>query len=143
MGKVQSKTPEVKEGEEKPSEEPEVSTRELLEVIKKQQDQLASTDEEIKKIKEAHNKLVDAFSELGDKLEKGGGKGGLAELAPLIRAISPLLGGERKSPFEAIGVYTFKQFLRSTMGKKMAKKAVDQMVKEMAGEEGEEEEEEE
>lgn len=125
-----------KKGDKKASEEPEVSSRELLKVIQKQQEQLSSTSEEIKRIKEAHNALVDALSELGDKLEKGAGKGSLAEIASILKAVAPLLKGRESSPFESIGVYTFKQFLRGTMGKKMAKKAMQEMFKE-----GEEEEE--
>ena len=121
-------------------EKEEVSSRELLKVIQKQQEQLSSATEEIKTIKEAHNRLVDALSELGDKLEKGAGKGSLAEIAPLIKAVAPLLRGREHSPFEDIGVYTFKQFLRGTMGKKMAKKAFKEMAKEAEEEEEEEEE---
>ena len=118
--------------------EEEVSIRELLETIKTQQAQISSMSEDLTKFKEAHNALVDSLSELGDKLEKGAGKGSLAELAPIIKAIVPLLKGRESSPFEAIGVYTFKQFLRSTMGKKMSKKAMQAMAKEMEEEEEEE-----
>ena len=116
------------EEKEKPSEE--VSTRELLEIIRTQQ-------EDIKNIKKAHNALVDTLSELGDKLEKGAGKGGLGEIATIIKAVAPLIRPEGRSPFHDIGVFTFKQFLRSAMGKKMAKKAIQKMVSE---EEEEEEE---
>ena len=121
--------------------EEEVSSRELLETIQKQQEQISTTTEEVKKIKEAHNALVDAFSELGDKLEKGAGagKGGLAEIAMILKSIAPLLRGRESSPFEAIGVFTFKQFLRGTMGKKMAKKAFKDMFKEVEEEEEEKE----
>jgi len=130
---------EKKKEKEAPKKEPEIPARELLKVIKKQQEQLSSTSEEIKKIKEAHNKMVDALSEIGEKLEKGaGGKGGLGEIATIIKAVAPLMRGRESSPFEAIGVYTFKQFLRSTMGKKMATKAIKDMAKGV--EEGEEKE---
>ena len=114
----------------KENEEPEVSSRELLKVIQKQQEQLSSTSEEIKRIKEAHNRLVDALAEIGDKLEKGAGKGGLAEIAPIIKAVAPLLRGRESNPFTDIGVYTFKQFLRTSMGKKAGKKAFQDMFKE-------------
>lgn len=125
MGEVQSEASEVKEKEKvKASEEPEVSSRELLTVIKKQQ-------EEISDIKEHFNKLVDAFSELGETIEKGAGKGGgLGELAGLIKAIAPLMRGSETNVFTDIGVFTFKQFLRSAMGKKAGKKAIEQMFKE-------------
>ena len=119
----------------KGKEKPEVSSRELLKVIKKQQEQISKTSEELKRFKEAHNALVDALSELGDKLEKGTGKGGLTEIATILKAVAPLLKGRESSPFESIGVYTFKQFLRGTMGKKMAKKAMKEMFKEEEEEE--------
>jgi len=143
MGKVQNNASKVdpKKGDKPPaSEEPEVSTRELLEVIKTQQEQISKASEEIAKIKEAHNRMVDALSEVGDKLEKGAGKGSLTELAPLIKVVAPLLRGEERSPFHDIGVFTFKEFLRSAMGKKMAKKAIKRMTEEEAEEEEGEEE---
>ena len=136
MGEVQSEASEVKEKEKvKASEEPELSTKDLLKVISTQNEQLLKQGEEITNIKDHFNKLVDAFSELGDKLEKGagaggGGKGSLAEIAMLLKAVAPLMRGSESDPFRDIGVYTFKQFLRSSMGKKGSKKIMEDIFKE-------------
>ena len=133
MGEVQGETSEVK-GEKKEEASEEVSSRELLKVIQKQQ-------EEISTIKEHFNKLVDQFSELGEALEKGAGKGkgSLAEIAMLLKAVAPLMRGSESDPFRDIGVYTFKQFLRSSMGKKGSKKIMQDIFKEKEGEEEEKE----
>ena len=144
MGEVQSKASEVKgEKEKKGSEEPELSTKDLLKVISTQNEQLLKQGEEISTIKEHFNKLVDQFSELGEALEKGAGKGkgSLAEIAMLLKAVAPLMRGSESDPFRDIGVYTFKQFLRTSMGKKGSKKIMKDIFAEKKEEEEEKEEE--
>ena len=124
---------------EKPEEES--SVKDLMKVIITQQEQIAKQGEDLKKLSTAHNKLVDLITEFAEgegKKGKGKGKGSLADLAAVLTAVAPLLKGRESSPFEAIGVYTFKQFLRSTMGKKMSKKAMKAMAKDMGEEEKEE-----
>jgi len=139
MGKIQNKTPKMKEKEKE---------LDLLKIIKTQQDQLSElqaqivkTSEEITTLKEAHNKMVDVLQEIGSSIEKGGKTGGLGEIAVLVKALAPLLKEEKSSPFEAIGVYTFKQFLRTQFGKKALKEftKAEKEVKKKAKEEEKEE----
>lgn len=128
MGEVQSETSKIEKKKEKKKKKTENDTLGLLKIIKKQQDQMSGlqaqivkTSEDIDTLKEAHNKMVDVLTDIGKTIEKGGSKGGLGEIAVLLKAVAPFMKDERSSPFEAIGVYTFKQFLRTQFGKKAMK----------------------